>query len=76
MYIPNDNSQNFSSVDYNQWLKHLETQLTKPIKINKKPQIIKIIKQKTYYKTLGTVQETAQCTLPPSNTSPYILSTI
>ena len=34
MYIPNDDTQNNSSVDYNQWLKRQETQLNKPTNKN------------------------------------------
>ena len=30
MYIPNDETQNNPSVDYNEWLKHLDTELNKP----------------------------------------------
>ena len=30
MYILNDNTQNYPSVDYNEWLKRLDTQLNKP----------------------------------------------
>ena len=37
-YIPNDNTQNSSSVDFNKWLKRLDTQLNQPIKLNKKKQ--------------------------------------
>ena len=29
MYIPNDDTQDYPSVDYNQWLKNLNAQLNK-----------------------------------------------
>ena len=34
MYIPNDDKQNTPSLDYNWWLKRLETQLNDPINRN------------------------------------------
>ena len=34
MYISNDEALNYSSVDYIQWLKRLDTQLDKPTKQN------------------------------------------
>ena len=34
MYIPNDDTQNTPSLDYNWWLKRLETQLNDPINRN------------------------------------------
>ena len=53
MYIFNDNTP---SVDYNQWLKHLDThfnELTNQNSINA-PKVVKPTIRKLYYKTLGT----------------------
>ena len=33
-YIPNDDTQNYPSVDNNKWLKRLETQLNEPTNQN------------------------------------------
>ena len=42
MYIPNDDTQNFSSVDYNQWLERLDTQINEPTNKNliKVPEVV------------------------------------
>ena len=50
MYIPNVNTQNYPTVDYNLWLKRLDTQLNEP----KNKIIIKVPKvfKPTYMKTL------------------------
>ena len=47
MYIPNVKTQ--ISIDYNQWLKGLETQLNKPINQNslRVPKVIKATNRKT-----------------------------
>ena len=45
MYIPNENTQNNASVDYNQWLKHLDTQLNKS-KIYNLIEVPKVFKKK------------------------------
>ena len=58
MYIPNKETQNCTFVDYNYWLKRLDTitQLNEPTNQN----LIKALKllsqriRKCYYKTLGT----------------------
>ena len=44
MYIPNDDAQNFPSVDYNKWLNRLNTQINKPANKNsvKVPKVIKL----------------------------------
>ena len=34
MYIPNDDTQDFTSVDYNQWLKFFDTQFNGPTNQN------------------------------------------
>ena len=34
MYIPNKDTKNYPSVDFNNWLKRLETQLNKPTNQN------------------------------------------
>ena len=57
IYIPNDDTQNYSSVDYNYWLKRLNTELNKPINQNsiKVLKVGKTANKKTLlYKTLGT----------------------
>ena len=43
MYIPNGDTQNYPSADYNKWLKHLCTQLNKPTHQHsiKVPKIVK-----------------------------------
>ena len=42
------------SVDYNQWLNRLNSQLNEPIKNFKNPTVVKQTKTKSYYKTLET----------------------
>ena len=45
MYIPNGDTQN--SVDYNQWLKHLDTQHNEPITIKLEvPKVVKSMNKK------------------------------
>ena len=39
MYIPNDDTQNLSTVNYNYWLKSLDTQLNEPTNQNSSPNI-------------------------------------
>ena len=54
------------SVDYNKWLKRLDTQLNEQTNKNS-IQVSKIVKathKKCYYKTLGTTVIRAQCSLP------------
>ena len=56
MYIPNEDTQIIHCVDYNQWLKRLDTQLNEPIyqssiKVHK---VVKLTIKKYYYTTLGT----------------------
>ena len=34
MYIPNDETQNYPPVDYNYWLKRLDTELNEPTNQN------------------------------------------
>ena len=53
MYIPNTVTQNYPSVDYNQWLKRSDTQLNKPTNQNliKVTKIVKTANRKRYYKT-------------------------
>ena len=43
MYIPKDDTQNYSSVDHNQWLKRIYTQLNEPHNQNpiKVPDVVK-----------------------------------
>ena len=36
MYIPKEDTQNITSVDYDQWLKRWDTQLTEPTNQNLK----------------------------------------
>ena len=51
MYNPKDDKKIAPSVDYNQWLQHLDTQLNEPT--NKKPRkILKVVKPMTKKKTL------------------------
>ena len=49
MYIPNDNTQNYPSVDYDQWLKRWTTQLNEPAYKNsiKVPKVVKATNKKT-----------------------------
>ena len=56
MYIPNVHTQITPSVDYNQWLKGLDTQLNKPTNQNplKVPKVVKSTNKKRYYKTSET----------------------
>ena len=55
MYIPKENKQNFPFVDYNQWMKRLNTLANEPTNQNS----IKFLKffsqqkRKRYYRTLG-----------------------
>ena len=53
IFIPNDDTL---SVDYNQWLKRLDTQLNKPTNQNsiKSPKLLNQRIKKRYDKTLGT----------------------
>ena len=52
MYIPNDDTENYPSVDYNCLLKHLKTQLNEPTNQNS-IKVHKVVKP-TNKKTLGT----------------------
>ena len=57
MYIPNNDTQNYPSVDNNYWLKGaLDTQLNKPTNQNsiKFPRLLSQRITKRYYETLGT----------------------
>ena len=49
MYIPNEDTKNYPSVDYNNWLKSLETQLNEPNNQNsvKVLKVVKPISKKT-----------------------------
>ncbi len=51
-------------VDYNWWLKRLDTQLNEPTNQNLSPQLLSQRIRKGYYKTLETSVITAQCPLP------------
>ena len=55
MYIRDYNKQNYSSVDYNKWLKRLDIQLNEPTNQNsiEVPKLSSRVR-KYYYKTLGT----------------------
>ena len=55
MYIPSDDTQNYS-VDYNLWIKRLDTQLNEQTNQNstKVHMIVKPTNKKSYCKTLGT----------------------
>ena len=55
MYIPSDDTQNYS-VDYNLWIKRLDTQLNEQTNQNstKVHMIVKPTNKKSYFKTLGT----------------------
>ena len=55
------------SVDYNQWLKHLDTQIDEPTNQNsiKIPQSFRANDKKCYFKTLGTNVRNSQSPLPP-----------
>ena len=56
MHIPYDYTKNYPSVDYNQWLKRLDTQLNQLTNQNliNVPKVVKVEKWKSYFKTLGT----------------------
>ena len=57
-----------SSVDYNKWLKLLDTQLNEPTNQNsiKVTKVVKHMNKKALLdKTLGTSVITAQCPIPP-----------
>ena len=61
MYIHKDDAQNNPSVEYNQWLKRLDTQPNDPNNQKSNPQSLR----KRYYKTLGTSALNSQMS-PPS----------
>ena len=55
LYIPKEDTQNITSVDYDQWLKRWDTQLTEPTNQNlKSPKMLSQQIIKRNYKTLGT----------------------
>ena len=56
MYIPNEDIQNTLSVDYDQCLKPLDTQLNEPTNQNliKVPKVVQPTNKKTFLMTLGT----------------------
>ena len=55
MYIPKEDTQNITSVDYDWWLKLWDTQLTEPTNQNlKSPKMLSQQIRKRNYKTLGT----------------------
>ena len=64
VFIPNDDAQNYPSVDYNYWLKSFATQLNES-KFNKFPKLLRHQIKKRYYKTLGTSVVNSQLS-PPS----------
>ena len=51
----NDDTQNYPFIDYNLWLKHLDTQLNEPTNQNslKIPKVIKPTSNKTLFKNFG-----------------------
>ncbi len=60
------------SLDYNQWLKSLDTHLNEPTNQNstKAPKVVKPSNKKRYYKTLGTSSKDS-----PMSPASLILST-
>ncbi len=53
MYIPNDDTQIIPFLDYNYWLKHLDTESTNQNSL-KVPNVVTPTNKKTILKTLGT----------------------
>ena len=68
MYIPNIDTQNYTFVDYNQWLKRLETQLNKPTNQNslKVLKVVKTKNKKTLIKNFGVQYNNYPIALSPS----------
>ena len=53
IYILNDNTQNFPSVDYNYWLKRSDIQLSEPTNQNSVPKVHEPTTKKTLLQNFG-----------------------
>ena len=75
MYIPNDYTKKYPSVDYNQQLKRLDTQLNELTNQNliNVPKVVKLKKWKSYFKTLGTSLK-KQLNVPFLSVENYIIT--